>query len=256
MNSNIDSAPRFSDHADPELERGGKLNGLALAALLLGLASVAAMFSRLLWLVPGIGLAVSTLALRRLADGEPRPVSRGLALAGLVLSVVSLTCAPTHYYLRNWRIAQQSAPVGAEWIEFLLAGEPLKAYAAMDSPEDRPPLGRQLKEFYLGDKASVDRFNRFVNRSELVRTLMALGPKAYVQYYDTEDMVRRDGADIITNVYAVTYSDGEGRREGKSRQQKKTFFVRVVLQRRDDPVSTVGFWRIRQYRGGVRPGQL
>ena len=59
----------------------------------------------------------------------------------------------------------------------------------------------------------------------MVRTLLALGPKAQVRFFDTVGQTRQDDDDVVDQLYAVTYEE-----EG----EKKSFFVAVQAVRHKD----------------------
>ena len=80
-------------------------------------------------------------------------------------------------------------------------------------------------------------------KSPLVRTLLALGPKAQVGFYRTVGQSHNNDRDEVDQLYAVTYEeDGE----------RKSFFVSVHLQRTKLSDGAAS-WRIISTQGGVRP---
>ena len=76
-----------------------------------------------------------------------------------------------------------------------------------------------------------------------MRTLLALGPKAQVRFYQTADADREDDNDLVNQFYAVTYEE-----EG----ERKSFFVLVRMMRQKLGSGQAG-WRILAAEGGVRP---
>src|SRR3954469_7316845 len=64
------------------------INGTAIAALLLGIASALVLFGlHLLLLIPLAGLVCAILAFRQITDNNGTQTGRGLAAVGLVLSI-------------------------------------------------------------------------------------------------------------------------------------------------------------------------
>jgi hypothetical protein len=255
-NDQPSQSPIFTGHADPAMTDRGPLNYLSLAALLVGLGSPLAMASLLLWFVPAVGLMLAAIALMQLNRNE---TARGqhLALAGLVLSVAFLVAAPTQHLLRQWRIAQQADAVGQQWLALILHDELYKAYALQQPESRRPTLDNHLEAYYRKNSAQRQDYQSFVNR-KLVRTLVELSrqetPEAplLVRLYAIENIAMKEifqdpESDVINSVYAVTYG---------GQNDKTTFFIRLTMRRRNNPVKTDGVWQIDNFAGGITPGQI
>ena len=76
-----------------------------------------------------------------------------------------------------------------------------------------------------------------------VRTLLALGPRAVVRFYETVSQWHGGNDDLVESLFAVTYEEGG---------EKKSFFVDVQAYRRKLADGSAG-WRILQTKGGVKP---
>ena len=74
-----------------------------------------------------------------------------------------------------------------------------------------------------------------------MRTLLALGPKAQVRFYQTAAQARDNDNDQVDQVYAVTYEEGS---------ERKSFFVLVRMSRLK---LRSGGADIMQTEGGYRP---
>lgn len=246
----------FTGHADPSMTDRDPLNILAAVSLVFGVVSPLAMLSVLLWFVPALGLLLAALALMQL---NRNPTARGqrLALFALVLSVAFLVAAPMQHLLRYRRIARQADAIGQQWLSLILHDELYKAYALQEPDVKRPTLDENLEAYYRKNSAQRLEFQSFVNR-KLVRTLVELSrqetPEAplLVRLYMMEsismkDLFRDSETDVINSVYAVTYG-GPG--------DKTSFFVRLTLQRRDNPIKTDGIWQIDNFAGGITPGHI
>ena len=243
MNADADSSsPKFTAHDDPTVARR-PLSWWAVAAFLCGLAAPIAMLNPVLWIVAGVGLLVSSLAMMRLQRADDAFAGRSLALAGLLLSLIVIAAAPTHHYLRRWRVRQQSIAVGEQWLTFITRGEAYKAYGAQQNPEMRGRLDNTFEARLRSDPERWVPYMRFTQRQP-INTLLMLDGQARIRYYGTEELERVGNADRIANVYAVTYPDAEGNRT--------TFFVRVNLERTDN-IGTDGFWRVTAFHGGIEP---
>ena len=125
----------------------------------------------------------------------------------------------------------------------LLNGRADSAFVAQQYPANRPYGNEPLETLLMNDNQSKIQYERFL-RSKLIRTLKNLGTRARIVRYETEEILADSHAESISNIYAVTYLDGG---------ERKSFFVRVVVERMDNSVKTTGFWRVKRFQGGIRP---
>jgi len=197
------------------------LSGWAVAGLIFGLLAPVAVIDPMLWLVPPVGIVLSGLALRQIARRAPETLGRKAALWGLTLSIFFGTAAPANWFGYRWMVRREARQFASAWFEFLIHDQPHKAYQLTRHPKYRQPLGDELWEFYRGDPRWEGQLIAYVDRP-LVHTLLALGEKAQVRYYETaqEDYTGQNAE--VFQVYAVTYDDGG---------EKKTFFVALKMER-------------------------
>jgi hypothetical protein len=244
LNSEAESAtPIFSDHGDPEVVPD-RFRGWAVAALVMGLGSAAALLHPHLWFTAGLGLLVAALALIRLQRAQPPSPAYGLATAGLVLAIVFASWAPTRHYLRRHRLNQQAIAVSQQWLQFLTEGQPHKAFGAMTKPNTRPPLNDKYKKTIMDTAATRARFEGF-QEQELVQTLAALGPQALIRHQQTLEQFHQNGADQFVNRFAIT---------DPNNNPNTAISVRIRVERTDNPLTTTGFWRIMGYQREASPG--
>ena len=243
MTTSTSPSKLFSDHDDPQLTTARKLHPLAFVALLLGFLSTLAYAGVVYWGLAGIGMLGCVLILMFLQRRKSVCSGQNLAIAGLLLTIVMATFAPTEFFSRRYRIGQQANVVGKQWIDSILRDEAYVALAATEEPTTRL-VKKHLDKFYRDDDDRRKRYESFVN-GKRVRTLIALNGSARVRFYATEKMNRTDKADEITNVYAVTYLE--------TPTVSKTFFVRLTIERTDRRDTTTGFWKIMRPVGGVKP---
>ena len=115
-------------HQDDDIAQYRQLCVLAVVGLILGLLSAAALIDPLTWVVPGAGILVSWLALRRIARAEAGLAGRKAALAGLLLSVLFGAAGAANAITYRALVRQQGRRFAEEWFELLLARQPQKAY--------------------------------------------------------------------------------------------------------------------------------
>jgi hypothetical protein len=130
------------------------MSGLAVAGLLLGCLSVAALLGRPLWSVP-LAAAVVNLAAWRQVGGNVRRGAR-LCRAGLLLAVFFLSAAVVSDWFREWQIAGQSQRVADQWINALLAGHEEIAHQLSLEPGKRQIDAGELSPAELKQRYDED----------------------------------------------------------------------------------------------------
>jgi len=239
--------PRFHTPEEPDVVEYRAISGLAVTALGLGLAASIAFSSPVAWIFPLIGVVVSLIALGRVEHHAPALLGRKAALAGLALSLLFGVAAPTSWLVYRWELRNEARRFGAFWFDFLLNNEPHKAFQLAESPQSRQPLDDAIWEFYPKGSESRDRLERFL-REPAVRTLLALGKRAMVRYYDTERQYRDpSGREMVYQTYAVTFS---------SQRESTSFFVGLEMDRFRVPAMGRAYWRVINVSGGVKPTAL
>ncbi|NIP86823.1 MAG: hypothetical protein GTO03_15170 [Planctomycetales bacterium] len=233
------SSPVFSDHADPAVAAERVSLG-AVASLLLGLTSAAALLHPYLWFTAGVGLLVAGLTLIRLHRRQPPPPGCNLALAGFLLAVLFASWAPTSYYLRQYRLNQQAIAVSQQWLRFVTRGQLQKAFAATEDPLPDPAAAGPAPRGTPDTPEGRAKFARFQN-SQLVKALSQLGRRgAQVEHDQSEEQFQREGVDRFSNLFTIRYT--------AENLEPKTIVVRVRVDRTDNPITTTGFWRIMSYQ--------
>lgn len=248
------SDPIFTDHTDLRIVDRAPLSVFAIVGLVAGLLSPLAMINQFLWLVPGFALLINALTLMHIERASGTRRGAGIAIAGLVLSLVFLVAAPTRLFVRHWHIGKRADQVGKTWINYLIQNEPYKAYALTQSMQERPMLDTGLQEYYESDPKMHRGFERFAKRIDVVRSLLNIGSSSggrrgvSVRLHDREEFVEAKSRDWITNVYAIEHNDADGSRA--------TYYVRLQISRDANDVKTIGFWRVLTFRGNGNLSEL
>ena len=217
--SNKDDLP--INGQDAQIAQYRAISVSAVVGLILGLLAPLAMLDRVLWTIPGLGILVGCFALYRIARESPAMFGRKAAIVGLTLSIFFVAAAPTDWFVYRGMVRREAGQFGLDWFRCLAEGQPQKADQLTIHPKFRQPLDDRLWGFYGEAPRWRARLEEYVARP-LVRTLLALGPKAQVRYYTTYAEKHAGGEEVYWIVYAVTFDDA-----GK----KKTFFARLQLQR-------------------------
>ena len=222
------------------------VSGLAVVALLLGLLAAGALIWPLFWIVPPLGIVVGGVALGRIVRQSPELTGRKLATAGLMLSIFFAAMVPAEWFTYRWAIRSEAHRFAAIWFETFRNGEPIKAFQLTVAPRHRLPLEEVGRRVTTIGSDEYEGFKEFGESSD-VRSLLALGEKALVRHYATESQVLNKGDDLVEEAYAVTYEDGG---------EKKTFFLRLVLGRKQLDGQRGVDWQVVSRRAGYRPVAL
>jgi hypothetical protein len=232
----------ITDAQDTELAVYRALPGQAVLGLIFGLLSPVALIDPMLWAIPPLGVVFSGWALRRIKNNAPAMTGRKMALAGLTLSLLLAAAAPTDWLVYRRMVCNEAEQFAALWFRYVTQDEPQKAYQLTMAPQNRQPLDGPLWAFYRNAPRVRQELENYV-KQPLVRTLLALGPKARVRFYETAGQARDNDNDRVDLLYAVTYDDAG---------ETKSFFVLVRLERRKLTSGNAG-WRILGADGGVKP---
>jgi hypothetical protein len=245
---------QITDSQDTEFAAYQAVAPQAVLGLICGLLAPFALIDPAFWFVPPLGILLNWWALRRIKNDPAALTGRKLAIMGLTLSLLLAVAAPVDWVVYRHLVADEARQFSSLWFKYLAQGEPQKAHQLTKMPQSRLPLDdNQLWDFYRNTSPNGDRKKRASNREELegyvaqplVRTLLALGPKAQVRFYQTAAQVADEREDVVELLYAVTYEEGN---------EKKSFFVFVqaVRGKLSKDKNQAG-WRLTQTSGGIKP---
>ncbi|MCE5268272.1 MAG: DUF4190 domain-containing protein [Planctomycetaceae bacterium] len=232
----------ITDPQDEELCGYRPVSAQAVAGLIFGLLAPAAFLGPMLWTLPAIGAVLSYRALRRIRQSEPALAGRKLAWLGLVLSLFCLIAAPTDWGVYRWRVRNDARELAVQWFRYLSEDEPHMAHQLTLPSANRQPLDERLWTVYRENARLRQQLEKYV-ADPAVRTLLALGSKVRVRFYETAEHAHTEREDVVSQLFAVTYDEAG---------EQKSFFVSVETVRRTLP-SGKPDWRIVCATGGVKP---
>ena len=172
------------------------LSGLAVIAVVLGLASALAILSPALWILPLVGLVASVIALRRIALSDPPMVGRKAALAGLLLSVFWGVSGATTHLSQRWITRSQAQQVAHAWFQYMLQGHTPRAHQLTIDPERRELRLDELDTIYATTPHLVERLESFMNEPGPT-VVLRFDAKADVRYVQTENQFRSRDNDYV-----------------------------------------------------------
>ena len=243
--SHANSNPRPSSRPQSDPVEYQAISGLAIGALLLGIASASALAGQVLWGVPVLGVVTSLVALLRIERAAGALAGRRAAQWGLALSMFFGAVAVAQFISNERLLAGRAEQVSRQWFAALAAGDlplarqlgmPAKTRARISDPT-------QLWNYYRDVAGQRRDLEQFV-AEPLIHTLLALDGAATVRLYANRGVSMADQQTIVAQTYAVTYEDDGAR---------KTFFVNLTIERNLQRGADKADWRVIKYAGGVDP---
>jgi hypothetical protein len=239
MSESTSTDPRQSDDEDLDYRT---VEPWAVGGLLAGLASAIALVGGPALLVALGAAVVNLIALARIRRERSRS-GRAAALLGLGLATMFAVAPIAQDWVTYALLSRQARPIADQWFEDLRRDRPERAVRLQLAAEMRPPLDDSIWLYFRHDDESRYRLIKFV-RDPLVRTLLALGDRAEVRFYETRSAVSDGELGGVHFVYTVTYPDASG---------KKTFLVSLLLERIPNSKPGINPWRIKAYFCGASP---
>jgi len=131
MNQNgSDSLSDLSDD-EPAVDGYRPVSGMAVAALVMGVLSIAAVFHPGFWLLPVLGTVFAVMSLRQLAQPDSLAIGRTAAIVGLGLSLFFAALTPVESMTRTWIKNRRAEHVAARWADAVLGGKILDAHSLL-----------------------------------------------------------------------------------------------------------------------------
>jgi hypothetical protein len=172
---------------------------LALFGLLIGLASLLILVSKVFLLLPLVGAAISLLALRRISFSEGRLAGRWAAIIGLALCVASGATAITRDAVVRSMRTSQAEQFAHDWLTLVASNDTDQAFkttyegARPLTPPDpgMPPPEKTPYETFLSDP--------------LIQKIVAAGKDAKIQLVNTLEFVPQTRQNVVVRQqFAIT----------------------------------------------------
>lgn len=167
-------------------------------ALLLGIVSVAAVFTPLFWPLAVISIVVALVALRRYSG--QRPPGYRAAGVGLFLTVLFLSWGITDHRLRGNELGDQAERFSQMWLALLARGDVEMAMQLQEPPEARQPASMSLVDYYQNDPIGVEAMEMFRDNPAVTETLRAADEAHWVTDRPTEVNVHM-GSYVVTTYW-------------------------------------------------------
>lgn len=184
--------------------------GLAIVALLLGLASPLAILSSLLWVLPLLGVFFSLVALRKIATSDGTLAGRPLALIGLAVAVATGGMVATRQVVQNRLVGVQATPWGVEWSTLILEGKVEEALELTYEAGNRRSADR-LATYYEENPTAQEKLASF-RETEVVSLLTDAPEGSTIEAIAVEQVRSRAGGGfIVYQAFRIESPEGESR---------------------------------------------
>ena len=246
MTETVDGGPRLGEISESEVTEYRALSGMAVAGFGFGLLSPLAFIGPVLYIFPISGVLLNALALARIAKNHPAFTGRGIALAGLVLSTLCISIAPSQLSVSRYLLRTQARRCASFCFRYLAQDEPHKAHQLSREPQYRATLDDRLWDLYANNPRLIGELDKFLD-NHAVRTLLALGDGAQVRFYETQSQYRQWGEERVYLVYAVTCKD---------ESRKETFFVGLQMTLAPATDGAPAGWYVDDIIDHTRPDEM
>ena len=222
-----------------------RLSVSALVSAILGLGTFLIYISLWFFFLGVIAILLSLAALWIIRNSEGIVTGTAFAYIGLCSAIVALVSIGVFWSAYQYGIRKEADQFFRLWFVAALQGDipRIMEYQSIYANRSRAADAEEWWKTQYENSFSHRTVYRFVKYEEgepnLVRVLMALGDNATVTYFKTSSVVSEEEADIVTSVYAVTFTAESGETE--------TFFVRISGRRsypRDLPDFKTAGWQI------------
>jgi hypothetical protein len=207
------SAPVHRDalpeHPDPDLAAYRPVSGWGIAALVVGLASAAALAHPLLWCVPLVGLGVSIVALRRIERSQVKVLGRTAALVGLAFSLIYGVAAPARLLSREHWLAARAERLSDELLDLLRSKQKDAAFSLTRQSAERPKPHRPTQPGEKAEPEPPSMRETFLSGNPVAK-LLTLGPEAKIEHLRTDILPPEDVRQSVAVLYEVHSPEEHG----------------------------------------------
>jgi len=202
----MSQAVHLSTRVEPEIVQYRVVSGWALAALVLGLLSPAAIVAPILWLVPAMGLAAALIAMWSITTAQGQKSGWYLAILGLLLAIFFGVAGPARAITRNLWLETRAERIAQVFVDLLRENKPLEAHELTKAASQRKPLGENAMELIEKNPDMKREYERFLN-TELMKTLLERGETAEVELSSASFLGSNERQDVLTVPYHIGSKD-------------------------------------------------
>lgn len=167
-----------------------ELSRLAVVGLVLGLFSILALFTSILWVVPVVAIAINLVAWYQISRSETL-TGKSLAVVGLALAALFFGGSVTQTTLQKRWLVRDSRQMAQGWLELILEKKFLQAHQLTVHPDGRQPPTASLAAYYTKDETTQEALHGF-ETGPAIRA---------IEFWDGGPLEARFVRDGVTSVY-------------------------------------------------------
>ncbi len=200
----------LADHDREELTDYRSVSRLAIAALVLGLASIVALAHPVAWVIPAAGCLVGWFALRVTSNPDIPVDGRRAALWGLCLSLFLGTAAVGRWTFERQILVHQARDFADRFLEMVQTEDFPRAVECTRSFAYRQRAGVPLDQFYAQNDSSRRELQQFREQAA-VAAILAAGAGSEVRFARASKLERLNHARRCWLQYELTVPDQPAR---------------------------------------------
>lgn len=230
------SSGAFSGSDDPA-STYKPISPMAVTSLVLGVASLAAFFSGVLWIIPPIAVVVAGLTSYRLEQARDEYAGQFAAKFGLLLAVVALCGAPTIYFTKRYILGRESRVVADSFVDLILENKLKTAFAKTARPDMQASANDDADRIL--DRMGREPYQSFLS-SPPVGLFGGKGADIQVTHSGLWYVGVDKGVERVVHVYIMTVFDEKNVQTGQ-------FTLPLILSGAISPEWTGRKWMIESY---------
>lgn len=202
----------MTEFSSPELDAGNEdlvnyrePSRAAIAALVLGFASILAISNQIFWFVPIVGVIVAMVALYNINKSD-HLTGKGIATVGLMLSGILGATGVAHSIITTEAIESNAVRFAEAWLP-LAAGDPQEAHQLTFPPSGRVPLDGNLNVFYSENPDALKEYGEFLQMAPIKWLQEHKNSKPRFQFLRVLGTRFDDGKPYATCLFDVTAGD-------------------------------------------------
>ncbi|WDI44102.1 DUF4190 domain-containing protein [Bremerella sp. P1] len=137
-----------------------ELSRLAIGGMVLGVFSVLAIFTSVLWIVPVLAIILSLVAYYQIQKSDVL-TGKGMALIGMGLAAIWLGIGVTQGGVRDRVMMSTSREMAKSWLDLLLEKKTMEAHQLTLRPNGRQSATTSLEGYYQKDDLTKEDLEAF-----------------------------------------------------------------------------------------------
>ena len=229
---------RFHDEQEGLDSEGYRaISKTSVIAFVLGLLSFTAPVFPAFWIFPLFGLVIASVALVRMNRSEFNLAGKGLAVTGLLLSLLFGSMGLSRHYGHKAILNSQAEEFGTLWFGLLSQGSMFKAHQLVMDPKQRVMAEVILSEQYKNDVKLQDALKEFTGEP-FIQDVQSKKENVRFTLVKTLNHRRDQQTIYIRQIYDVSIQEG---------QTTRVFPIELKISCQFDRIAGQTYWVIADY---------